>query len=151
MTAETIEHKTFASLAKAGAVSDVTVTAHGRAWSILAKVRKTFFTVAAKRGGPREFAKFETAVIYLQELGIQRYEVDSQDFDATALPKRRREDAAAKLRQAHEAAEHDAWFREQVRIGLEEADSPTAVWVSNEDLKADRAAWRDELRRKAGA
>lgn len=146
---ETIPHKTFASLAKAGALTGVTLTAHGRSWSVVAQVRKTLYAIEAKRGGPREFAKPETAIKYLSELGIKKYELDASAYDPDAKPSHSRPDAATKLRQAHAAAEHDAWFREQVDIGLKEADSPNAVWISHDDVKRRSAERQAALLKRA--
>ena len=60
-----------------------------------------------------------------------------------------REDASERLRNAHEAAAHDKWFREQVEIGLAEADDPAAEWVTNEEANASWAKKRAELVKRA--
>jgi hypothetical protein len=44
-----------------------------------------------------------------------------------------------------EPTSHDAWFREQVRQGLKEADDPNTQWISHEEMKADWAKQRAEL------
>ncbi len=38
--------------------------------------------------------------------------------------------------QSDESYKHDLWFREQVTIGLIEADSPEAVWSTPADVRA---------------
>jgi len=43
-------------------------------------------------------------------------------------------------------AEHDAWFRHQVQIGLDSANLGDVV--SAEEVEAEAAAWRAETRRK---
>lgn len=54
------------------------------------------------------------------------------------------------VKQQQEAAEHDAWFRREVQIGLDAANAGDAA--SAEDVEAEAAAWRSETRRKmAGA
>jgi hypothetical protein len=40
------------------------------------------------------------------------------------------------------SAEHDRWFRAQVEQSLQEADDPSTVWLSNEEVKARSAARR---------
>ncbi|WP_439815849.1 CopG family ribbon-helix-helix protein [Zavarzinia sp. CC-PAN008] len=40
--------------------------------------------------------------------------------------------------------EYDAWFREQVQIGLDEADA--GLLISHEEVEAEAAAWRAEVR-----
>ena len=47
----------------------------------------------------------------------------------------------------HQAAAHDAWFRGQVEESLREADRTDAIWMSQDDVRAEsaarRAAWTD--------
>jgi predicted transcriptional regulator len=50
------------------------------------------------------------------------------------------------VHQQQEAVEHDAWFRRQVRIGLDSAIAGDLV--SAEEVEAEAAAWREETRRK---
>ena len=66
-----------------------------------------------------------------------------------ALVGKSRDDASERLRNAHEAAAHDKWFREQVEIGLAEADDPAAEWVTNEEANASSAKKRAELVKRA--
>ena len=50
------------------------------------------------------------------------------------------------VRQQHEAAEHDAWFRRQVQSGLDAANAGDLLPA--EDIEAEAAAWRAETRGK---
>ena len=50
------------------------------------------------------------------------------------------------VKQQHEAAEHDAWFRRQVQVGLDSANAGRLV--AAEDVEAEFAKRRDETRRK---
>lgn len=50
------------------------------------------------------------------------------------------------VRQQQEVAEHDAWFRRQVQIGLDSANAGNVV--SAEEVETEAAAWRAEMRRK---
>jgi len=50
------------------------------------------------------------------------------------------------VRQQQEAAEHDAWFRRQVQIGLDSANADDLVPAG--EVEAEAAAWRAEMRRK---
>ncbi len=58
---------------------------------------------------------------------------------------RRRPDAGERKRRADEADGYDAWFRAEIERSLREADSPDAVWVSQEDVRQEsavrRSAW----------
>jgi len=54
------------------------------------------------------------------------------------------------VKQQLEAAEHDAWFRREVQIGIDAANA--GVVVSSEEVEAEAQVWRAETRRKmAGA
>jgi predicted transcriptional regulator len=50
------------------------------------------------------------------------------------------------VKQQQEAAEHDAWFRREVQIGLDAANAGEVV--SAEEVEAEAVAWRAETRRK---
>ena len=50
------------------------------------------------------------------------------------------------IRRHKEAEEYGAWFREEVRVGLDSANAGNLV--SNEDVEAKFAARRAETRRK---
>ena len=50
------------------------------------------------------------------------------------------------VQQQQEAAAHDAWFRQQVQIGLDSANAGRLV--SDEEVEAEAAAWREQTRRK---
>ena len=50
------------------------------------------------------------------------------------------------VRRQRESKEHDAWFREQVQIGLESANAGRLV--SNEDVEARFSARRADTRRR---
>ena len=50
------------------------------------------------------------------------------------------------VRQQEEAAEYDAWFREQVQIGIDQANAGNVI--PGEVVEAEAAAWREEVRRR---
>ena len=50
------------------------------------------------------------------------------------------------VRRQREAEEHDAWFRQQVQIGLDSADAGKLMF--NEDVEARFSARRAETRRR---
>lgn len=49
------------------------------------------------------------------------------------------------VKQQQEATEHDKWFRREVKIGLDAANNGEIV--SAEEVEAEAAAWRAEVRR----
>jgi len=50
------------------------------------------------------------------------------------------------VRQQQEAAEHDAWFRRQVQIGIDAANAGDLI--SAEEVEAEAAAWREATRQR---
>jgi predicted transcriptional regulator len=53
------------------------------------------------------------------------------------------------VRQQHEAAEHDAWFRRQVQLGLDSANAGNLI--PSAEVEAKFAAKRAETRRRLEA
>jgi len=53
------------------------------------------------------------------------------------------------VQQQTRAAEHDAWFREQVQIGIDAAKAGEVL--STDEVEAEAQAWRTETRRKMAA
>lgn len=133
---ETIDHQALQRLAAAGALRGITVAGETEGWTVVAHVREAQYPLAGQRGGIRHFRRMETAVKYLREAGVNRFEVDARGFDMEAmLATRRRPDTAAALKRAHDAAEYDRWFRAEVEKAVEEADCPDAEWYSWEEIE----------------
>jgi hypothetical protein len=68
-----------------------------------------------------------------EELGIARFEVDALNHEPDAAS-RKRPDQSERMKQKHEAGEHDAWFRGEVEKSLARADSGEAQWFSHETV-----------------
>ena len=49
------------------------------------------------------------------------------------------------VRKQQAAADYDAWFRREVKFGIDQAEAGDLV--SAEEVEADAARWRDEVRR----
>ncbi|MDC9604505.1 CopG family ribbon-helix-helix protein [Xenorhabdus griffiniae] len=50
------------------------------------------------------------------------------------------------VRKQQEVADYDAWFREQIQIGIEDAN--VGNLMSAEEVEADANVWRAEVREK---
>lgn len=134
MTAEIITHTTLRELAAAGAVCEAAAVAHGSRWALVVRYGGTERVLAARKTKqPRSWAHLDSLVRYLAEIGIRQFTTDARNYDPDQ-PGQKRPDRAEALRQAHEAAEYDRWFREQVQQALDEADSPDAQWLTTEEL-----------------
>jgi hypothetical protein len=143
MSAETIDHSTLSRLVEAGAVHGAHVVGQTGGWSIVIRYGKTESPLAAQRSRQvRLFKRMDTLVSYLKDVGISQFDVDAAHYapETTARP-----DRAEALRRAHEAAEYDRWFREQVEEAIREADDPNAVWIPHEVVKEEMARERAKL------
>jgi hypothetical protein len=146
MKVDTIDHPTLARLVEAGKVHRAHVVGQRGGWTLLVRHGAAARALAAQRSRKaRLFRRMETLVSYLKEIGIQRFEVDAAEYEVEGGRSGSRPDRAQALRRAHEAAAHDRWFRQQVELGLREADDPDTVWVSNDDAKSEWAKKRANL------
>lgn len=99
---DTIDHGTLERLVEAGEVSCASIVGRSGGWSVLVR-------------------KFETLVGYLKSIGIVTYQVDASGFDQVALKTdRKRTDAAARLKNAHEAASYDGWLAKEVQDAIDD-------------------------------
>jgi hypothetical protein len=135
MGTDTIDHATLQRLAEAGAVRAAAAIGQPGGWGIVVKYGMAEHALAAQRGKKvRVFRKLETVVSYLKSVGISRFEVDTAQYEPNSKTHHARPDRAQALRQAHEAAAHDRWFREQVETALKEADRSETVGSSHEEV-----------------
>lgn len=147
---DTIDQNTLMHLVEAGAVHGASIIGQPGGWGVVIQYGMTERALAAKRGSVRNFARFETLVGYLKKMGIAKYQVDATEYDPTTIKEERfRENAAERMRHAHEAAAHDKWFRTQIEQALQEADDPVTVWLSNEEVKMQSAKRRAEWSKRA--
>jgi len=146
MATETLDHGTLTRLVEAGAVRRAHVVGREGGWALVVKYGKGEHPLAAQRSRQvRVWRKLETLVVYLREMGIARFEVDAVNYHPDPLHASKRPDRAEALRRAHEAGEHDKWFRAEVQAAVIEADDPATQWISHDKAKADWARLRAEL------
>jgi hypothetical protein len=81
----------------------------------------------------------------LQGLGISHFHVDASSYDPQQLKTYARPDRAEAMKQAHEAAAYEEWFKRQVQLSI---DDPRPS-ISDEDSRRIFAAKRDALRQRA--
>lgn len=137
---------------EAGGVSGVTLQAEGGKFFVRIKTANNADAVLARARSdePRGFPNPLPAIALLRKLGIFVGSFDLSRWNPDERPlARSRPDRAEAMRRAHEAVDHDAWFREQVAQGIAEADDPSTVWVSHEDAKSSWASKRAELLKRA--
>lgn len=148
ITHDTIDHVTLQRLVEAGAVRGADVIGQPGGWGVVIKYGMVERALAVRRGAVRIFRHFETLVAYLKEIGISQYTVNAADYDPTTPAKKTRPDISERMKRAHEAAEHDKWFREQVQEGLRQADDPNTVWIPHEEVVKAMHRQREELKAK---
>ncbi|ADU13834.1 hypothetical protein [Asticcacaulis excentricus] len=145
-----IDHNHLIQLVENGAVKEARVVGCEGGWEVVVRVKagKFYILSVQRKSEPRVFKKIDTLIDYLRKLGIEAFGVETAGYKKGGNT---RPDRSVALKEAHEAASHDRWFRQEVAKGLKAADSSNAVWVSHEDVEAMRAARRIELLARAGA
>ena len=139
--AATVKLSTARELVEAGSVRAASIIGQPGGYAVLLRVGMQERALSTKAGAPRLFTGLDAAARVLRDsLGLARFEVDASGYSAGDVLRRRRPDRAAALRELHQAAEHDAWFRREVRQALQEADDPATEWVTNEEAEAESRA-----------
>lgn len=138
MAAETIDHSTLSKLAEAGAVRSAHVVGRDGGWGIVVRYGTTERALAAQRSQQvRIFRKLETLVDYLKDIGISRFEVDSENYDPHGSTERKRPDRAAAMKDAHEAAAYVKWLKAEIQQAI---DDPGPTVPHDEAMRQIRAA-----------
>jgi len=136
---QTIDTATARRMAEAGTIRGVSIIGQPGGWSVMLKTGMLEKPLGGqKTDKPRTWRSLDTLTEYLRkDLSIVRIDgVDATHHSSADVHRRGRPDAAARMKRAHEAAAHDAWFRAQVDAGIKEADDPATQWISNEDAEA---------------
>lgn len=138
----TIDHSTLTRLVHAGTPVGAEVVANTQGWGIVIHCGDARHVLAAVRGKPRTFRQFDTLAHYLQALGITEFKVNTAAFSpGVARPMdARREAASARMKQAHEAASYDTWFKAQVQAAIEDPSASVPDAESRQRFAARRAA-----------
>lgn len=151
MNTHTIDTATVKRLVEARAIRGAAIIGQPGGWSVLLKYGMEERPLGIQRADrPRLWRSLDTCVDYLKkELHIGRIDlVDATQHSAANLAGKSRPDAAERMRNAFAAAEHDRWFREQVEIGLKEADDPATKWIPHEEVERQFGQLREELRKQ---
>src|SRR5579875_3769427 len=89
--------------------------------------------LGTRSGEARMFSTADTAIKLLRELGIYHADLDVTHYEAGSL-RPGRPDTAKKNRAAHEALEHDRWFRTQVQEALDKMENNTAEFIDHDTM-----------------
>ncbi|MCB2425430.1 MULTISPECIES: hypothetical protein [Methylophaga] len=136
MSLQAINQRTLQQLVDDGLVHSATAVPNNDHWELVVNYGQVSRVLATTPGNKvRTWSKMDTLIEYIAKLGITKLETDLTDYTAGVKTSRKRPDRAEAMRQTHEAAKHDLWFREQVNTALAEADSPDAKWIKAEDVR----------------
>lgn len=137
---QTIDTATARRMAQAGTIRGVSIIGQPGGWSVMLKTGIHEKPLGAqKTDKPRTWRSLDTLTEYLRkDLSIVRIDsVDATHHSSVDVHRSGRPDAAARMKRAHEAAAHDAWFRAEVEAGIKEADDPATEWVPHSKVMTD--------------
>jgi hypothetical protein len=119
-------------------------------WQVRLKFGREELLLGVQRANrPRQWISLDRCVRYVkEELGVTSFDLlDATRHRPAPAARGVRKDAAERLRRAHAAAEHDAWFRAQVQDALDDSE-PAAP---DSEVRRRFAAKRAALRKRATA
>lgn len=149
MSTETIEHAVLKQLSDTGMIKSVTAVADGDSWRLVFTVGNTSKVLKARNSQSiRAFRKLETLSRYLkEEFNINHYEVDQTNYDPSQKSLSRPE-RSKRLKEIHQAADYDKWFRSQVQEAVDEVNTGVNKLYSTEEVKDSTRAAMEKARRK---
>jgi hypothetical protein len=149
VTEKRIDHGTLRRLLHSGVEIGAEVVGSTGGWGVFIHCGSSTQQLAAARGEPRVFRKFETLAAYLKGLGITDLRVRTAEYepDAGRADDRRSATASRRMLAAHQAAAYAKWFREQVQAAI---DDPRPS-VSDDKVRREFAAKREALRKRSKA
>jgi hypothetical protein len=128
MNAKTVKLATLRELVEAGSVRSAAIVGLPGGYAVQVRYGQTDRALAARTGDVRIFSKIDGAAKTLRGIGMVKAELDISGYSPSSVLSKRRPDRTQALRDAHQAAQHDKWFRNQVELAVVEADSPNAIW-----------------------
>jgi len=149
---KTIDHGTLRRLVNAGAHVGAEIVGKAGCWGVVINYGRASQTLAAARGKPRTFRKFETLASYLKDMSITECTLHLAEFepgakDSTAGSDKRRVMASDRLKAAHAAAAHDQWVKATIDTSL--AD-PAPNIAHDEVMREARALIAAKRKQHAG-
>ncbi|MBV6287804.1 hypothetical protein [Pseudomonas aegrilactucae] len=146
MPTHSIEHLELGNLIRSGLVQATHIVGQAGGWSVqISSENHEHLLMAQRSGSVRLFKKLETVVSYLQDLGIDHFEVDASGFDSQQVSTYGRPDRTQALKMAHQAAAYETWFAQQVEASLND----TAPLVEDDEARRLFAERRDALRKRS--
>lgn len=150
---KTIDHGTLRRLVDAGADVGAEIVGQAGSWGIVINYGRASQTLAAARGEPRMFRKFETLASYLKALSITDCRVNLAEFEPGAKDSsgsssnKRSVMASDRLKAVHAAAAHEQWIKEKVQASL---DDPRPNIIHAQVMSEARAIIGKKRKQHAG-
>lgn len=156
MNSHTINHNALTHLIDAGAVSSAKANADGDTWTLTIIAGDTAKIVMAKNSGKaRVWRKLDTLAKYLQNIGLENFEINLTDYDPSKKSLRR-PDSANTLKKTHQA--HKSYQKQTADKLVEtistlspssaiSTQTPTPEFTNNTDRAIQTAKERWEERR----
>jgi hypothetical protein len=148
MTA-TIDTPNARRLVDAAAIRGAAIVGQPGGWCVMLKIGMTETPLGTQRTDkPRTWSSLDSCMQYLRdELQIVKVDgIDASNYSAAVVHRRRRQDAAERMKAAHEAAAYRKWLASEVQEAI---DDPRPN-VSHAQVMAEAQAIIDNARQKAG-
>ncbi|MBK6637521.1 MAG: hypothetical protein IPG34_07445 [Rhodocyclaceae bacterium] len=149
--AQTIASTNARQMIDAGAIRGASIIGTPGGWSVMLKIGMTERPLGTQRTDkPRQWRSLDTCIDYLKTtLHLVRFDLlDASNYSAHDVTRPKRADAAERMKAAHAAVAHDAWFRAEVEQAITEADDPATEWISHEEASASWAKKRAQLAKR---
>jgi hypothetical protein len=147
MTA-TIDTPNARRLVDAAAIRGAAIVGQPGGWCIMLKIGMKETPLGTQRTDkPRTWSSLDSCMQYLRdELQIVKVDgVDASNYSANVVHGKRRQDAAERMKAAHEAAAYRKWLANEVQEAI---DDPRPN-VSHTQVMAEAQAIIDKARQKA--
>lgn len=150
-TPDLIDSKAVKELVAARALRGATVLGRPGGWGVLVRYGNAERVVAGQKSRRmRLWRHADSAIGFVRsELGMDRFDVDAQDYRPEES-ERRRPDASERLKRQQAVIEHDRWFRSQVQDAMNAIAEGANPLVAEDDLAKRLGSLRETLKRKAG-
>jgi len=121
---KSIDHTALQALAQSGEIRETEAESTPKGWKVIVQLGRERRELTAQRSGQaRIFKRLDTVTKYLNEAGIEKFSVNTTHYSPTAIATTLRPDRSSAMKDAHEAARYDAWFKDQVQESIDD-ESP---------------------------
>jgi len=109
-----IDHNEFLELVSSGEVEEIIARGAEGAWAVtVMHHHKVYALTAVRSKGLRRFARVDSVLAYLKDMGVLEFRVDILGAEDAQGRARQRPDLAEAMRETHaSAAEHRHWLEE---------------------------------------